>query len=83
MTHYIRYYEIQPADDLRVTSYCDSDSLLKAEEEFHARDVDSAFWYLTSDHDVLMTISEILRQLPFKLDSLLVRSHQDDQYDFS
>ena len=83
LTRYIRYYGIQPADDLRVTSYCDSDSLLKAEEEFHARDVDSAFWYLKSDHDVIMTISEIRRQLPFKLVSLHVRSHQDDEYDFS
>jgi hypothetical protein len=36
-THYIRYYGIKPADDLRVTSYCDNESLLKNEEAFHTR----------------------------------------------
>jgi hypothetical protein len=30
--YYIRYYEIQPADDLLVTSNCDNSSLLTAEE---------------------------------------------------
>jgi hypothetical protein len=42
LTHYIRYHNIKTADDLRVTSYCDNSSLLKAEEEFHTRDVDSS-----------------------------------------
>jgi hypothetical protein len=37
LTHYIRYYGIKPADDLRVTSYCDNESLLKNEEAFHTR----------------------------------------------
>jgi hypothetical protein len=45
LTHYIRYHNIETADDLRVTSYCDNSSLLKAEEEFHTRDVDSSSWY--------------------------------------
>jgi hypothetical protein len=45
LTHYIRYHNIKTAD-LRVTSYCDNSSLLKAEEEFHTRDVDSSSWYL-------------------------------------
>jgi hypothetical protein len=27
LTHYIRYYGIKPADNLRVTSYCDNESL--------------------------------------------------------
>jgi hypothetical protein len=30
LKHYIRYYNIKPADDLRVTSYCDNSSLLEA-----------------------------------------------------
>jgi hypothetical protein len=46
LTHYIRYYGIKTADDLRVMSYCDNSSLLKAEEKFHTRDVDSSIWYL-------------------------------------
>jgi hypothetical protein len=82
LTHYIRYFGIQPADDLRVTSYCDSASLLKAEEEFHTRDVDSAYWYLQPDHDVIMTLSEIRQRLPFKLVSQHVRSHQDKEHAF-
>jgi hypothetical protein len=41
LNHYIRYHGIQPADDLRVTSYCDNSSLLETEEEFHNREVGS------------------------------------------
>jgi hypothetical protein len=59
LTHYIRYYNIKPADGLRVTSYCDNSSLLKAEKIFHTRDVDSSSWYLKPDHDVIMTLSEV------------------------
>jgi hypothetical protein len=55
LTHYIRYHNIKTADDLRVTSYCDNSSLLKAEEEFHTRDVDSS-WYLKPDHDVNLLV---------------------------
>jgi hypothetical protein len=44
LTHYIRFYNIKPADGLRVTSY-DNSSLLKAEKEFYTRDVDSSSWY--------------------------------------
>jgi hypothetical protein len=32
LAHYIRYYDIQPPDDLRVTSYFDNSSLLMTEE---------------------------------------------------
>jgi hypothetical protein len=49
LTHYIRFYNIEPAAGLRVASYCDNSSLLKAEEAFHTRDVDSASWYLNPD----------------------------------
>jgi hypothetical protein len=58
LTHYIRYYGIKPADDLRVTSYCDNESLLKTEEAFHTK-VDSSSWYLKSDHDVIMKLSSV------------------------
>jgi hypothetical protein len=64
LTRYIRYYNIEPADGLRVTSYCDKSSLLKAEEEFHTRDVDSSSWYLKPDHDVIMTLSKVREGLP-------------------
>jgi hypothetical protein len=41
LTHFLRYYEIKPADDLCVTSSsCDNSSLLTTKEEFHTRDVD-------------------------------------------
>jgi hypothetical protein len=66
LTHYIRFYNIKPADGLRGMSYCDNSSLLKAEEEFHiTRDVDSSTWYLKPDHDVIMTLSEVREGLPF------------------
>jgi hypothetical protein len=45
LTHYIRYYGIKTSDNLRVTSYCDSESLSRI---FHTRDVDSSSWYLKS-----------------------------------
>jgi hypothetical protein len=44
LIHYLRYYDIQPADDLRVTSYCDNSNLVTAEEGFHTRDVDPSRW---------------------------------------
>jgi hypothetical protein len=68
LAHFIRYYDIQP-DDLRVTSYCDNSSLLTTEEAFHTRDMDSSSWYLKPDHDVIMTLSEIRTNTPFKLAS--------------
>jgi hypothetical protein len=83
LTHYIRYCDIKPADGLRVTSYCDNSSLLKAEEEFHTRDVDSSSWYLIPDHDVIMTLSEVREGLPFQLISRHVKSHQDDKRGFA
>jgi hypothetical protein len=73
LAHYTcYYYDIQPVDDLRVTSYCDSSSLFKAEEEFRDRDVDSSSWYLKLDHDI-RTLSEVRDKLPFKLVSLHAR----------
>jgi hypothetical protein len=77
LTHYIRYYGIKTADDLRVTSYCDS--LLETEEEFHTRDVDSSSWYLQPDH---VTLSEIRKGLPFQFISRHVKCHQDDEREF-
>jgi hypothetical protein len=32
LTHYIRFYDIHPAADLRVNSYCDNSNLLEAEK---------------------------------------------------
>ncbi len=60
LIHYLCYYETQPVDDLRVTSYCDNSSLLAAVEEFHTRDVDSSSSYLKPDHDVIMTLSKLV-----------------------
>jgi hypothetical protein len=80
LTHYIRFYNIKPAADLRVTSYCDNSSLLEAEEEFHTRDVNSSSWYLNPDHDVIMTLSEVRA---FRFISRHVNSHQDDERDFA
>jgi hypothetical protein len=82
LAHYIRFYNIKPAAGLRVISYCDSSSLLKAEKAFHNKDVDSTSWYLKPNHDVIMTLSEVRKELPFKLISRHVKSHQDDQRDF-
>ena len=36
-SHYLRNHDIQPADDLRVTSYSGNSSLLTVVEEFQAR----------------------------------------------
>jgi hypothetical protein len=83
LTHYIRFYNIEPAAGLRVTSYCDNSGLLKAEEAFHTRDVDSASWYLKPDHDVIMTLSEVREGLPFQLISQHVNSHQDKERAFA
>jgi transcriptional antiterminator Rof (Rho-off) len=84
LTHYIiRLYEIQPADDLRATAYCDNSSLRTAEEECHTRDVDSSSWYLKLDRDIIVSLSEAWEMLPFKLVSLHVRSPQDDKRDYA
>ena len=83
LTHYIRFYNIKPAADLRVTSYSDNASLLKAEEEFHTRDVDSPSWCLKPDPDVIMTLSEVREGLLFQLISRHVNSHQDYEHDFA
>jgi hypothetical protein len=79
LTHYIRYYGIKTSDNLRVTSYCDSESLSRI---FHTRDVDSSSWYLKSDHDVIMKLSSVREGLPFELISRHVKSHQDDKYEY-
>jgi hypothetical protein len=83
LKHYIRYYNIKPADDLRFTSYCDNSSLLKAEEAFHTRDVGLYSWYLKPDHDVIMTLSEVREGLPFRLISQHVKSHRDERRNFA
>jgi hypothetical protein len=58
LTHYIRYYGIKTSDNLRVTSYCDSESLSRT-RIFSYPDVDSSSWYLKSDHDVIMKLSSV------------------------
>jgi hypothetical protein len=59
LTHYILYLDIQPSEDLCVTSYCNNHSLLKNEEKFHTWDIDSSSWYMNPDHDVIMTLSAL------------------------
>jgi hypothetical protein len=36
LTHYLRYLDIHPPDDVCITAYCDNSSLLNREDEFHA-----------------------------------------------
>jgi hypothetical protein len=67
----------------RRLTYCDNSSLLKAEEEFHTRKVDSASWYLKPDHDVFMTLSAVREGLPFQLISQHVNSHQEKERAFA
>ena len=55
---------------------------LSSVESFHNKDVDSSSWYLKPDHDVIMTLSEVRKGLPFKLSSRYVKSHQDDEREF-
>jgi hypothetical protein len=50
LTHYLRYLDIRPPDDLSITSYCDNSRLPNREEKFHAPDV-----YIKSDHEIIMT----------------------------
>jgi hypothetical protein len=52
------------------------------EEAFHTRDIDSSSWYTKTDHDVIMTPSAIRTNLPFRLASLHVRTHQDGNCEF-
>jgi hypothetical protein len=63
---HIRYYGIKPADDLRVTSYCDNESFSRPRRPF-IPEVDSSSWYLKSDHDVIMKLSSVREGLPFEL----------------
>jgi hypothetical protein len=49
LTHYIRYFNIQPPDELCVATYCYNSSLLTIREEYHTGDVDSSSWYLKDD----------------------------------
>jgi hypothetical protein len=82
LTHYILYLDIQTPDDLGITSYCDNQSLLKNEEKFHTRDVDSSSWYTNPDHDVIMTLSALRTKMSFQLASVHVRGHQDKHCEF-
>jgi hypothetical protein len=56
-----------------VTSLPRQSSPLKAEEDFHTRDVDSSSWYLKPDHDVIMTSAKYGR-VAFQLISRHVKS---------
>jgi hypothetical protein len=51
LSHYLRFLDIHPPDDLCITSYCDNSSLLNHEEEFYTRDIDSSSLYTKLDHD--------------------------------
>jgi hypothetical protein len=82
-SHYMLYLDIQASEDLCITSYCDNHSLLKIEEKFHARDINSSSWYMNPDHDVIMTLSALRTKLTFRLASLHVRAHQDGHCDFN
>jgi hypothetical protein len=77
LTHYIRYHNIKRR--MTCVSHCDNSSLLKAEEEFHTRDVDSSSWYLKPDHDVIMTLSEVREGLPFQLISKHVKATRQER----
>jgi hypothetical protein len=43
------------------------------------RNVDSSGWCLEPNHDIITTLSEVRKKLPFQLVSLHVRGHQDDK----
>jgi hypothetical protein len=73
---------MQPSDDLCITFYCVIFSLLKNEEAFHTRDIDSSSWDTKPDHDVIMTLSALQTNLPLLLASLHGRSHQDVNCEF-
>ena len=92
LTHYMLYLDIQASEDLCITSYCDNHSLLKNEENFRTRDINSSSWYINPDHDVIMTLSALRtripitinhdpkctsNQLPFRLTSIHVRAYED------
>jgi hypothetical protein len=83
LTHYMLYLDIQASEDLCITFYCDNHSLLKNEEKFHTRDINSSSWYINPDHDVIMTLSALRTKLTFRLASLHVRAHQDGHCDFN
>jgi hypothetical protein len=76
------YLENQPSDDLRITSYWDTFSLLKNDETFHTRDIVSSSWNAKPDHDVIMTLSALQTNSLLRLASLHVRAHQDENCDF-
>jgi hypothetical protein len=60
------YLDIQASEDLCITSYCDNHSLLKNEEKFHTRDINSSSWYMNPDHDVIMTLSALRTKVTFR-----------------
>jgi hypothetical protein len=79
LTQYLLYLELemQPPDDLCITSYFDNASLLESEEAFYTRDIDSLSWYTNSEHDVIMRLSALRTERPLRLAALHVRAHQD------
>jgi hypothetical protein len=66
LTHYMLYLDIQPSEDLCITSYFDNHSLLKNEEKFYTGDINSSSWYMNPDHDVIMSLSALRTKLRFR-----------------
>jgi hypothetical protein len=63
--------------------YCDNSSLLRNEESFRTRDIDSSSWYTKPDHDVIMTLSALETNLPLRVASLHARGHRDGNCEFN
>ncbi len=77
LTHFLLYLELQPSDDICISSYCDNFSL-----PFHTGDIVSSNWYAKPDHDVIMTLSALQTNSLLRLASLHVRAHQDENCNF-
>jgi hypothetical protein len=69
LSHYLRFLDIHPPDDMCITSYCDNSSLLNHEEEFYTRDIDSSSLLPSS-----ITIMTPRTNFPLYLASLHVRA---------
>jgi hypothetical protein len=65
-----------------ISSYCDNNSLLNREEDFHARDTDSPSFYTKPNHNIIVTLSVLRTNLPLRFASLHGRDHQDETCDF-
>ena len=80
--HYIQFLELKPHATVRLSTHCDNDSLLKQEEKFHTREIDSSSWFRSPDHDVIMTLSDLRTRVPVKFTSQHVKAHQDDHCEY-